>query len=132
MGKQIIRVLIGKVGLDGHDRGAKIVARNLRDAGMEVIYTGIRQAVDQIVATAIQEDVDIIGLSFLSGDHMTLVPKTIQKLKEKEIEEIPLIIGGIILKSQVPDLLKMGVSRVFLPGTAPEEIVLSIKEIVSG
>ncbi len=132
MGKKIIRVLIGKVGLDGHDRGAKIIARNLRDGGMEVIYTGIRQAVEQVVATAIQEDVDIIGLSFLSGDHMTLVPKTIQKLKEKEMEDIPLIVGGIILKSQIPDLLKMGVARVFLPGTAPEDIVRSINEIVSG
>ncbi len=132
MGEQIIRVLIGKVGLDGHDRGAKIVARNLRDAGMEVIYTGIRQTVDQVVATAIQEDVNIIGLSFLSGDHMTLVPKIIQKLREKKIEDIPLIIGGIILKNQVPGLLKVGVSRVFLPGTAPEEIVQSIREVVSG
>ena len=132
MEEKIIRVLIGKVGLDGHDRGAKIVARNLRDAGMEVIYTGIRQTVDQIVTSAIQEDVNIIGLSFLSGDHMTKIPKVMQKMREQQIENIPVIVGGIILKNQIPDLLKMGVSGVFLPGTPPEEIVRTVKKIVSG
>ncbi len=132
MEKKIIRVLIGKVGLDGHDRGAKIVARNLRDAGMEVIYTGIRQTVEQVIASAIQEDVDVIGLSFLSGDHMTLIPKVIRKLRDNSMEDVPVIVGGIILKNQIPDLLQIGVAGVFLPGTSPEDIVRSIREIVSG
>jgi len=131
MEKKIIRVLIGKVGLDGHDRGAKIVARNLRDAGMEVIYTGIRQTVGQLVASAIQEDVDIIGLSFLSGDHMTMIPKVMHKLRDQGIENVPVIVGGIILKHQVSDLLKMGVANVFLPGTPPEDIVRTIRKLVS-
>ena len=128
MGKRNIRVLIAKVGLDGHDRGAKIVARSLMDAGMEVIYTGLRQTAEQIVTAAAQEDVDVVGLSFLSGDHMVLVPKVMQALKEKGLENIMVIAGGIILKHQIPHLKKMGVQQVFLPGTPPAEIASYIQE----
>jgi methylmalonyl-CoA mutase C-terminal domain/subunit len=123
-----IRVLIAKVGLDGHDRGAKVVARSLMDAGMEVIYTGLRQTAEQIATAAAQEDVDVVGLSFLSGDHMVLVPKVMQALKEKKLENIMVIAGGIILKHQIPELNKMGVQKVFLPGIPPAEIASYIKE----
>ena len=128
MGNPKIRVLIAKVGLDGHDRGAKIVARYLMDAGMEVIYTGLRQTAEQISATAAQEGVDVLGLSFLSGDHMVLVPKVMQTLKEKGLENIMVIAGGIILKHQIPELKKMGVQEVFLPGTPPAEIASYIRK----
>ena len=121
------RVVIAKVGLDGHDRGAKIVAHHLMKAGMEVIYTGLRQTVDQVVNTAIQEDADVLGLSFLSGDHMVLVPKIMQRLKEEGKEDLMVLAGGIILKHQIPDLIKLGVREVFLPGTPPAEIVEYIK-----
>lgn len=131
MQKKRIRVLIAKVGLDGHDRGAKIVARTLRDCGMEVIYTGIRQTVDQVVNAALQEDVDVVGLSFLSGDHMVLVPKVIQGLKEKRKEDAMVLVGGIILKRHIPDLLRMGVHKVFLPGIPPEEIAKYIEQNVT-
>ncbi len=123
-----IRVLIAKVGLDGHDRGAKIVAHHLMKAGMEVIYTGLRQRVEQVVNAALQEDVDVLGLSFLSGDHMVLVPKVMQGLKEKGKGDLAVLVGGIILKRQIPDLEKLGVQKVFLPGTPPAEIVEYIKE----
>ena len=123
-----IRVLIAKVGLDGHDRGAKVVARSLMDAGMEVIYTGLRQTAEQIATAAAQEDVDVVGLSFLSGDHMVLVPKVMQALREKGLENIMIIAGGIILKHQIPELNKMGVQKVFLPGIPPAEIASYIKE----
>jgi methylmalonyl-CoA mutase C-terminal domain/subunit len=109
MQKRTIRVLIAKVGLDGHDRGAKIVARTLRDSGMEVIYTGLRQSVDQVVSAAVQEDVDVVGLSFLAGDHLILVPKVIQGLKEMGRGDAAVVVGGIILKRHVPDLNNMGV-----------------------
>lgn len=122
-----IRVLMAKVGLDGHDRGAKLVARTLRDAGMEVIYTGIRQTVDQVVSAAIQEDVDVVGLSFLAGDHMVLVPKVIQGLKDKGKGDALILVGGIILRRQVRELEAMGVRKVFLPGTSPAEIASYIK-----
>ncbi len=130
MGKRKIRVLIAKVGLDGHDRGAKIVARSLMDAGMEVIYTGLRQTPEHIAAAAVQEDVDVVGLSFLSGDHMVLVPKVMQTLREKGLENIMVIAGGIILKHQIPELKKMGVQEVFLPGIPPAEIASYIQEKV--
>jgi methylmalonyl-CoA mutase, C-terminal domain len=120
--KRKIRVLIAKVGLDGHDRGAKFVAHELRNAGMEVIYTGIRQTADQVANTAVQEAVDVVGLSFLSGDHMVMVPKVIEKLKNKGREDVKLLVGGIILEKQIPQLLAMGVHQVFLPGTHPDEI----------
>jgi methylmalonyl-CoA mutase C-terminal domain/subunit len=122
-----IRVLIAKIGLDGHDRGAKVVARALRDAGMEVIYTGIRQTVDNVVAAAVQEDVDVLGLSFLAGDHLVLVPNVIQKLQEAGRQDLSVIIGGIILKRHIPELLKLGVRNVFVPGTPLEEIVNNFK-----
>jgi methylmalonyl-CoA mutase C-terminal domain/subunit len=128
MANQKIRVLIAKVGLDGHDRGAKIVARFLMDAGMEVIYTGLRQTAEDIATAAVQEDVDVVGLSFLSGDHMVLVPKVMQTLKEKGLENIMVIAGGIILKHQIPELKQMGVQEVFLPGIPPAEIVSYIQE----
>ena len=130
MEKRKNRVLIAKVGLDGHDRGAKLVARALRNAGMEVIYTGIRQTVENAVTAAVEEDVDVLGLSFLSGDHMVLVPKVMHGLKEMGIGDTMVLVGGIILRHQIPDLMKMGVNKVFLPGTPPEEIVQYIEENV--
>lgn len=131
MQKQKTRVLIAKVGLDSHDRGAKIVARALRDAGLEVIYTGIRQSVDQVTQAAVQEDVDLLGLSFLAGDHLVLVPKIIQGLKKKGRADIPVMVGGIILKRHVQEMVEMGVKKVFFPGTPLVEIVDYIQENVS-
>ena len=131
MQRRRIRVLVAKVGLDGHDRGAKIVARTLMDSGMEVIYTGPRQTVDQVINATIQEDVDVLGLSFLSGDHLVLVPKVIQGLKEKGKGDVMVLVGGVILKRHIPDLLKMGVRKVFLPGIPPAEIVQYIKENIT-
>ena len=131
MPKHKTRVLIAKVGLDSHDRGVKIVARTLRDAGLEVIYTGIRQSVNQVVRAAVQEDVDLLGLSFLAGDHMVLAPKVIQRLKEEGREDIKVLVGGIILKRHVQELIAMGVTKVFLPGTAMTEIVTYIQENLS-
>ena len=131
MERRKIRALIAKVGLDGHDRGAKIVAHTLRDSGMEVIYTGIRQTVDQVVNAAIEEDVDVLGLSFLAGDHLVLIPKVIRGLKEKGVEDVMVLVGGIILKRHIPELLKMGVTEVFFPGTPPEKIVQYINENIT-
>lgn len=125
-----IRVLIAKPGLDGHDRGAKIIARALRDVGFEVIYTGLHQTPEQIVSSAIQEDVHVVGLSVLSGAHMTLFPKVISQLKEKSAEDILIIGGGIIPEDDKLELEKMGVSKIFLPGTATQDIVDFIKEKV--
>ncbi len=118
-----IRVLIAKPGLDGHDRGAKVIARALRDAGMEVIYTGIRQTPEQIANTAIQEDVDVVGLSSLSGAHNHLFPKVVQILKEKGAEDILVIGGGIIPLDDIPELKKAGIKEIFQPGASPEEII---------
>ncbi len=123
MADKKIRVLVAKPGLDGHDRGAKIIARALRDAGMEVIYTGLRQTAERVVTAALQENVDVIGLSFLAGDHMVLVPKVMHALKEKEMEDIMVLAGGIVPKHQIPELMKMGIRKVFLPGTSRVEIV---------
>ena len=131
MTEKKIRVLIAKPGLDGHDRGAKIVARALRDAGMEVIYTGLHQTPEQIVETAIQEDVDHIGLSCLSGAHMTLFPKVIELLKKNNAEDITVSGGGIIADEDVPKLQKAGITGVFGPGTPTSEIVNFIKEIAT-
>jgi len=130
MKKRKIRVLMAKVGLDGHDRGAKIVARTLRDSGMEVIYTGIRQSVDQVVNAALQEDVDVVGLSFLAGDHLVLVPKGTQGLRDKGRGDVKVLVGGVILKRHVQDLHDMGVQKVFFPGVPPAEIVRYIQEEV--
>jgi len=131
MQKRKIRVLIAKAGLDGHDRGAKIVARTLKDAGMEVIYTGLRQSVAQVVSAAVQEDVDVVGLSFLAGDHLVLLPKILQGLKEQGKEDVIILVGGIILRRHVSRLKALGVNRVFLPGTSPEDIVRHIQGSVS-
>ncbi|BBB32816.1 methylmalonyl-CoA mutase, C-terminal domain [Thermotomaculum hydrothermale] len=125
-----IRVLIAKPGLDGHDRGAKVVARGLRDAGMEVIYTGLRQTPEQIVNAAIQEDVDCIGLSILSGAHNHLFPEIMKLLKEKGAEDIPVFAGGIIPEDDIPFLESIGIKRVFLPGTKISEVVDFINQVV--
>jgi methylmalonyl-CoA mutase, C-terminal domain len=119
---QQIRVLICKPGLDGHDRGAKVVAQALRDAGMEVIYTGLHQTPEQIAMTAIQEDVNVIGLSILSGAHLTLVKKLINIMKKKDISEIPLVLGGVIPDKDIPKLKKMGVNEIFLAGAKLSDI----------
>ena len=125
-----IRVLVAKPGLDGHDRGAKIVARALRDAGMEVIYTGLHQTADMIVETAVQEDVDVIGLSLLSGAHMTLFRDVTKLLKEKDMGDVLVVGGGIIPKDDVPALKKAGIAGCFGPGTTCGEIVDFIKKNV--
>jgi len=122
-----IRVLIAKPGLDGHDRGAKVIARALRDAGMEVIYTGLRQTPEQIVESAIQEDVNVIGLSILSGAHMYLFPKIIKLLEDKKATDILVIAGGIIPPEDIAELKKMGIKEIFTPGTDTKEIVEFIK-----
>jgi methylmalonyl-CoA mutase C-terminal domain/subunit len=121
--KRKIRVLIAKPGLDSHDRGAKIVARALRDAGMEIIYTGLRQTAEQIVETALQEDVDVIGLSILSGAHTTLFPKIMQLLKKKKLTDILVFAGGIIPQEDVPAIKKLGIKQVFGPGTPTTTLV---------
>ncbi len=132
MEERIIRVLIAKPGLDGHDRGAKVVARALRDAGMEVIYTGLRQTPEMIVEAALQEDVDIIGLSVLSGAHMALTPRIFKLLRSNDMEDVPVFIGGIIPNEDVPILKEMGVVEVFGPGTSTEIIIDCIKDTVLG
>jgi methylmalonyl-CoA mutase C-terminal domain/subunit len=121
--KTKIRVVIAKPGLDGHDRGAKVIARALRDAGMEVIYLGLRQTPEQIVAATLQEDADVIGLSILSGAHMHICPKVMQLLKEKGLEHVLVVIGGIIPDVDLPKLSEMGVKGIFLPGTPMQNIV---------
>ncbi len=126
-----IRILIGKAGLDGHDRGAKIVARTLRDAGHEVIYTGLHQTPEMIVETALQEDVDIIGISILSGAHNYIFPAIIKLLKEKELDNIAVFGGGIIPKDDISSLKKAGVREIFEPGTPTYEIVDWVKNNVS-
>ncbi len=125
-----IRVLVAKPGLDGHDRGAKVVARALRDAGMEVIYTGLRQTPEQVVEAAIQEDVDCLGLSILSGAHMTLVPRIIELLKQDKVEDILITVGGIVPDEDVVTLKNLGVAEVFGPGTPTQKIVEFIQSHV--
>jgi methylmalonyl-CoA mutase C-terminal domain/subunit len=125
-----IRVLIAKPGLDSHDRGAKIIARALRDAGMEVIYTGLKQTSEQIVETALQEDVDVIGLSILSGAHKTLFPRIIQLLKEKDLTDVLVIAGGIIPEEDVAEMKKLGIKEMFGPGTPTDKIVQFVFENV--
>lgn len=126
----MIRVLIAKPGLDGHDKGAKTVAVALKNAGMEVIYTGRRQSVDQIISTAIQEGVDLIGLSILSGVHLEITEELMAKMKERGVEGIPVVVGGVIPKKDIPLLKAMGVREVFPVGSSFDEIVKRIKEIV--
>jgi methylmalonyl-CoA mutase C-terminal domain/subunit len=125
-----IRVLIAKPGLDSHDRGAKIIARALRDAGMEVIYTGLKQTSEQIVEAALQEDVDVIGLSILSGAHKTLFPRIIQLLKEKGLTDVLVIAGGIIPEEDVAEMKKLGIKEMFGPGTPTDKIVQFVFENV--
>ena len=130
MAERKIRVLVAKPGLDGHDRGAKVIAQAFRDAGMEVVYTGIRQTPEQIVNAAIQEDVDVIGLSCLSGAHMTLFPRVIEVLRGKKAEDITVIGGGIIPPDDIAVLKKAGIKEVFQPGTYTKDIIRYIKESV--
>ena len=118
-----IRVIIAKPGLDGHDRGAKVIARALRDSGMEVIYTGLRQTPEQIVSAALQEDADAIGLSILSGAHMHICPRVMQLLIEKGLQDVLVVVGGIIPDVDIPKLKEIGVRGIFLPGTPMQEIV---------
>ena len=118
-----IRVLIAKPGLDGHDRGAKVIARALRDAGMEVIYTGLRQMPEQVVSAALQEDVEFIGLSILSGAHTVIVPRVMELLKENRMEDVQVILGGIIPDADVEEMKRLGVAAVFQPGTSLQAIV---------
>ncbi len=125
-----VRVLIAKPGLDGHDKGAKTVAMALKDAGMEVIYTGRRQSIDQIIHTAIQEGVDIIGLSILSGVHLEITGELLERMREKGIESIPVVVGGVIPKKDIPILKGMGVEEVFPIGSTFEEIIQGIEKIV--
>jgi methylmalonyl-CoA mutase C-terminal domain/subunit len=129
-GQRKIRVVVAKPGLDGHDRGAKIIARALRDAGMEVIYTGLHQTPEQIVETVIQEDADAVGLSILSGAHMTLVPRVAELLKQQGAEEVVLVVGGTIPNDDVPELKKLGVAAVFTPGAPVQGIIDFIRETV--
>ncbi len=126
-----IRVLIAKPGLDGHDRGAKVVARALRDAGMEVIYTGLRQTPTMIAEAALQEDVDVVGLSILSGAHMGLVPRVLAEMEQRNLDDLPLFVGGIIPQDDQPKLKEMGVREVFGPGTDTRVVVDFIREAVS-
>ena len=129
MAEKKIRVLIAKPGLDGHDRGAKVIARALRDAGMEVIYTGLRQTPEMIASAAAQEDVDVIGLSILSGAHNVLCPELARLLKEKGIDDVPVVIGGIIPETDIPGLKQAGIAGVFLPGTSTQQIVDFIRKL---
>jgi methylmalonyl-CoA mutase C-terminal domain/subunit len=125
-----IRVIIAKPGLDGHDRGAKVIARALRDAGMEVIYTGLRQTPEQIVAAALQEDADVIGLSILSGAHTHICPRVMQLLKEKGLDDVLVVLGGIIPDADVAELRRIGISGIFQPGTTMREIIEFIEKKV--
>jgi methylmalonyl-CoA mutase C-terminal domain/subunit len=126
-----IRVLVAKPGLDGHDRGAKVIARALRDAGMEVVYTGIRQTPEMIAEAALQEDVDVVGMSILSGAHMALFPRVMELLRENDMDDVLVVVGGIIPDEDVPALDGMGIKGVFGPGTPTDEIVAFIRENVA-
>jgi methylmalonyl-CoA mutase C-terminal domain/subunit len=126
-----IRVVVAKPGLDGHDRGAKIIARALRDAGMEVIYTGLHQTPEQIVETVLQEDADAVGLSILSGAHMTLVPRVIELLREQDAEDVVVTVGGTIPNQDISELKELGVAEVFTPGAPTQDIIDFIKGAVT-
>ena len=126
-----IRVVVAKPGLDGHDRGAKIIARALRDAGMEVIYTGLHQTPEQIVETVIQEDADAVGLSILSGAHMTLVPRIVELLRDQQAEDVLVVVGGTIPAQDIPELKQLGVAEVFGPGASTQDIVEFIRGAVT-
>jgi methylmalonyl-CoA mutase C-terminal domain/subunit len=126
MPERKIRVLVAKPGLDGHDRGAKVIARALRDAGMEVIYTGLRQTPEMIAAAALQEDVDAVGISILSGAHRTLCPRIVELLHQNGMDDVLILVGGIVPNDDIADLKSKGISEVFLPGTSTEDIVTYI------
>ena len=130
MSERKIRVLVAKPGLDGHDRGAKVIARALRDAGMEVIYTGLRQTPEMIAAAALQEDVDAVGVSILSGAHNTLCPRIVQLLREQGLNDCLVLVGGIVPHEDILRLKQQGVAEIFLPGTSTEEIVKFLRENV--
>ncbi len=130
MSQRKIRVVVAKPGLDGHDRGAKIIARALRDAGMEVIYTGLHQTPEQIVETVLQEDADAVGLSILSGAHMTLVPKVVRLLEEQGADDVLVTVGGTIPAEDIPELKKLGVAEVFTPGSSTQDIIDFIQDAV--
>jgi methylmalonyl-CoA mutase, C-terminal domain len=130
MSTRKIRVLVAKPGLDGHDRGAKVIARALRDAGMEVIYTGLRQTPEMIAAAALQEDVDAVGVSILSGAHNTLCPRIVQLLREKGMDNVLVLVGGIVPQEDLPRLKEQGVAEVFLPGTNTDVIVKFLEDNV--
>ena len=130
MSESKIRVLVAKPGLDGHDRGAKVIARALRDAGMEVIYTGLRQTPEMIASAALQEDVDAVGISILSGAHNTLCPRIVQLLREQGMDDCLVLVGGIVPQEDIQKLKAMGVAEVFLPGTSTEDIVRFLREKV--
>ncbi|MEN4043069.1 MAG: cobalamin B12-binding domain-containing protein [Anaerolineaceae bacterium] len=129
--ERIIRVIVAKPGLDGHDRGAKVIAQALRDAGMEVIYTGLRQTPEMIVEAALQEDVDVIGLSILSGAHMALVPRVLELLKANGQDNVCVFVGGIIPSGDIPHLLEMGVSAVYGPGATTSQVIEDIRRVVA-
>jgi methylmalonyl-CoA mutase C-terminal domain/subunit len=131
MAERKIRVVVAKPGLDGHDRGAKIIARALRDAGMEVIYTGLHQTPEQIVETVLQEDADAVGLSILSGAHMTLVPRVVELLREQEAGDVVVTVGGTIPSQDIPELKQLGVAEVFTPGAPTQDIIDFIKGAVT-
>jgi methylmalonyl-CoA mutase C-terminal domain/subunit len=131
MPEKRIRVLIAKPGLDGHDRGAKIIARALRDAGMEVIYTGLRQTPEMIAAAAVQEDVDVIGLSILSGAHNTLAPRLMSLLKQKGMDDVTVLLGGTIPEADIPALKQAGIAEVFPPGTPTQDIINFVRNSVA-
>jgi methylmalonyl-CoA mutase C-terminal domain/subunit len=126
--RRIIRVLIAKPGLDGHDRGAKVIARALRDAGMEVIYTGLRQSPEQIVAAAAQEDADVVGLSILSGAHLPICRRVLELLRERAMGGVHVFVGGIIPAQDIPQLMQMGVANVFLPGASTQDVIRAIEQ----
>ena len=130
MPEQKIRVLVAKPGLDGHDRGAKIIARALRDAGMEVVYTGLRQTPEMIAAAALQEDVDAVGISILSGAHNTLCPRIVRLLRDQGMDDCLVLVGGIVPQEDIPRLKEQGVAEIFLPGTSTEDIVKFLREKV--
>ncbi len=130
MAEKKIRVLVAKPGLDGHDRGAKVIARALRDAGMEVIYTGLRQTPEMIVHASLQEDVDVIGLSILSGAHNAIIPRVMDLLRQNKMEDVLVVVGGIIPDQDIPGLKRAGVAGIFLPGTPMEDIVAFIRKNV--
>ncbi len=128
---QTIRVLLAKVGLDGHDRGVKVVARCLRDAGMDVIYTGLHRTADEVVDAAVQEDVDVLGVSLLSGAHMTIFPRIVKRLRDSGVDDIILLGGGVMSDEDVVELKRMGVSEILLQDTPPDAIVATVRRLVS-